>query len=264
MIGGALLGAALLLLPAPNPARQRLAMLAGSRLAGATPVQPVRARHSARGWFAAAGVAATAGLTAGLLPAVIAMGALAGLAVCRRMLRAERDADLAREQLIDAVGAVVDEYRAGATAAGAYAAAAPAAGRFGGVLAEAGALAARGLAPERAWGAMPALAPLAIASALAGRTGASLAEVLAGVRSELRDERATRRAVAAAVAGPRGSALMLTGLPVLCVLMGSAIGAHPVTVLLRTPIGLVLLASGVLLDLGGLVWTLALTRQASP
>ena len=258
----ALLGVALLLIPAPDPDVRRLALLAGSRLAGPAQARPVAWRPPGRWGLGAAGVTAVVGVSAGPLPAAIALAACAGALCCRRMLAAEHDADRARGELIEAVGAVADEYRAGATAAGAYASAATAGGRFAGALAEAGASAAQGLSPERALGAVPALAPLAIASALAERTGASLAEVLAGVRSELLDERATRRAVATAVAGPRGSALMLTGLPVLGIVMGGAIGAHPVAVLLHTPIGLVLLGLGVLLDLTGLMWTLALTRQS--
>jgi tight adherence protein B len=39
-------------------------------------------------------------------------------------------------------------------------------------------------------------------------------------------------------------------------------GAHPERVLLRTTAGLAALSAGVVLDLAGLAWTLALTRRA--
>ncbi|MDQ2836298.1 MAG: pilus assembly protein TadB, partial [Actinomycetota bacterium] len=131
---------------------------------------------------------------------------------------------------------------------------------FGPALAEAGLLAGRGDAPEAALAGEPALAPLAVACGLVNRTGASFADLLAGVRVELSTDRSTRRSVQAAVSGPRSSAMLLAVLPVVGLAMGAAMGADPGRVLLRTPVGLVALTIGVLLDLSGVLWTLLLTR----
>ena len=111
--------------------------------------------------------------------------------------------------------------------AAAFRSAAPAAGRFGSALVEAGALAEVGAEPQQALGREPLLAPLAVACALSARSGASMAALLAGVRADLVADRDTRAAVHAAVAGPRASALLLAGLPVLGLLMGAALGADP-------------------------------------
>jgi tight adherence protein B len=177
------------------------------------------------------------------------------------LVAAERAANADRAAISAAIAALADEYAAGAGLGPAFRSAAPAAGRFDSVLVEAGLLAEVGAEPQQALSREPLLAPLAVACALSARSGASMAALLAGVRADLVADRDTRAAVHAAVAGPRASALLLTGLPVLGLLLGGALGADPARVLLRTPAGAGALTAGVLLDLLGLVWTLLLTRE---
>lgn len=265
-----LAGCGLLLLPAADRRVARLRWLAASRLGRAEPAGTGGQRH--RGWLAAlswrargAGVAAVSSLLAwplaGALPAGLA--ALTGgvLVGCWHSVAGERALDRDGAALLAAVSALTEEYAGGATVGAAFGASAPAAGRFGPALAAAGVLAGFGAEPAAALATEPALAPLGVGCALAGRTGASLARVLAGVRADLAADKASRRAVRAAVAGSRTSALLLAGLPVVGLLMGAALGVDPGRVLLRTAVGLAALTAGVLLNLAGLMWTLRLTRS---
>jgi tight adherence protein B len=66
----------------------------------------------------------------------------------------------------------------------------------------------------------------------------------------------------AVVAGPRASAGVLAGLPVLGLLMGSGVGADPWRVLTTTGTGTVLLVAGVALEGAGLAWSARLIRRA--
>jgi tight adherence protein B len=58
--------------------------------------------------------------------------------------------------------------------------------------------------------------------------------------------------------------VVLAGLPVLGLLMGSGVGARPWSVLTTTAAGQVLLVVGVLLELAGIAWTGRLARRAAP
>jgi len=61
--------------------------------------------------------------------------------------------------------------------------------------------------------------------------------------------------VQAQVAGPRATATVLGALPVLGVLLGEGIGAHPWAVLSGTVVGQALLVVGVVLLGAGIEWT---------
>ena len=98
-------------------------------------------------------------------------------------------------------------------------------------------------------------AELAGAWLLATRHGVVLADVVDGLRADVaaRRERAVR--VDATLAGPRATAVILTALPALGVLLGSGFGADPLGVLLHgTPGGALSLAGAVFLA-AGLLWT---------
>ncbi len=210
-----------------------------------------------------AGFAVLAGTLAGIVPGLLAGLACWTLIGCRRRLAAERSADRHRATLAAAVAALADEYAAGASTGPAFERSALVAGPFRAPLAEAGLRAGYGGDPADALEGVAALAPLAVACALVDRTEASLTQLLAGVRADLASDLTARRAVAAAVAGPRTSALLLATLPAVGLAMGAGMGADPTRVLLHSSIGLAALTVGVLLNLAGLVWTLRLTRVSA-
>lgn len=94
---------------------------------------------------------------------------------------------------------------------------------------------------------------------LAERHGIALAELLDAVRRDLEHRVAFIRDVESKMAGPRATAAVLAGLPVLGLLLGQAVGAAPLAVLTGGSFGQVLLVVGVGLLCGGLVWTVRLT-----
>ncbi|WP_104526333.1 type II secretion system F family protein [Blastococcus atacamensis] len=109
---------------------------------------------------------------------------------------------------------------------------------------------------EAAADEMPAaLDRLSAAVALSARTGCSLAAVVTAVEDDLRARQRRRRELLVATAGPRASARLLAGLPLLGLAMGSGVGADPWQVLTRTGTGQALLVAGVLLEVAGIAWT---------
>jgi tight adherence protein B len=118
---------------------------------------------------------------------------------------------------------------------------------------------ADGLPPE----ARAALARVVTAAAVSARTGCSLAAVVTAAEDDLRAGLRTRAELGAALSGPRASAAVLAGLPVLGLLMGAGIGADPWRVLTTTPAGAVLLLVGVGLEVAGLVWSGRLAERAA-
>ena len=270
-----LLGAGVALAPAPAVAQRRLDWLAATRwgrperLPGGT--RPGRVRQALAGGRVGGGGAGlllslAAGLaawfTAGPAPGLLAGLAGVALARCARLLSAERDDERRRAELAAAVAALRSEYAAGATVADAFTAAAASAGRFEPAISRAAGLARQGNDVAGALAAEPELAWLAVACDLVGRSGAPLGRLLAGVQADLDADQRTWRAVRTALAGPRSSALLLSALPLIGLAMGAAMGAHPARVLLHTTAGLAALSAGVVLDLAGLAWTLALSSRA--
>lgn len=200
------------------------------------------------------------GLLAGPVPAGLTGLTAAVLTRCRQQLSREREASTEQGRLAELVSALAAEHAAGASLGSALLLVAEDAGVWQPALSRAGRLAATGGEPAVALGGQARLVPLAVGLALAARTGAAVAEVLARVQADLRAEQGSRRAVAEAVAGPRSSAALLGVLPLIGLAMGAALGARPLHVLTRTPAGLAALTVGVLLELAGLLWTLRLTR----
>ncbi len=107
-----------------------------------------------------------------------------------------------------------------------------------------------------------ALRWLAAAVRVADATGASLAAVVDRVAASARAEADHRREVASSLAAPRATARLLAALPVVGLLMGELLGAHPVGLLLGTPPGLGCLAAGLTLELAGLRWTARMAAAA--
>lgn len=92
--------------------------------------------------------------------------------------------------------------------------------------------------------------------------GGALVAVLEGLADALRDEQAHRDEVSLQLAGPRASARLLAGLPLLGLAMAMALGAAPLSFLLGTLPGWGCLVLGVGLDLLGLRWISRLSGAA--
>jgi tight adherence protein B len=217
----------------------------------------------------AAGLGAGATVAAVSTPLVAALAAVCAGAVVRTV-RATRRAAAARRRaqaIAEGLGVLAAELRAGRSvedAAGAAVAGCPddvAGAALGRVL-------RLGVAPPAPPTAgVPAdvaevLGRVAVAVRLSARTGCSLAGVAAAVEDDLRARDRAETELRAAVAGPRASAAVLAGLPVLGLLMGSGVGADPWRVLTTTGTGSVLLVVGVGLELAGVAWSTRLVRRA--
>ncbi|MBD7919724.1 type II secretion system F family protein [Cellulomonas sp. Sa3CUA2] len=97
---------------------------------------------------------------------------------------------------------------------------------------------------------------------VAAETGAPLADVLEHLADAAAADAEQAGELAAALAGPRATARVLTSLPVLGLLVGSAMGARPWEVLTDGGLGSVLGAVGVALVVAGRAWVDALLRRA--
>jgi tight adherence protein B len=92
--------------------------------------------------------------------------------------------------------------------------------------------------------------------------GAGLAHGLDRVADALRAEREQREELRAQLAGPRSTALALALLPLFGLLLGTAMGADPLRVLLHSPVGWGVLAAAGLLEWAGLAWVARIVRTA--
>ncbi|GAA4958273.1 hypothetical protein GCM10023224_50310 [Streptomonospora halophila] len=105
------------------------------------------------------------------------------------------------------------------------------------------------------------LGQLAACWRVATNTGAGLADVVDRLSVSLTADEALRREVGAQLAGPRATAVMLSVLPVLGLGMATALGGSPLAFLFTTPVGLLCLVVGLLLDAAGLFWTHRMARR---
>lgn len=268
-----LLSASTVLAPAPAVPQRRLGWLSGTRWGRPAldrhhrpnllaPVrQALTGSRFGAGW-AGLLLGSITGLTVGPVPGLLAAFTGTVLIRCAGVLSAERDDERCRAELAATIAALQNEYAAGATVAGAFTAAAASSGRFQDAISSAAGLAREGNDVAVALHADGQLARLAVACDLVSRSGAPLGRLLAGVQADLEADRRMHRALRTVLAGPRSSALLLAGLPLIGLAMGCGMGAHPERVLLHTTAGLVALSAGVLLDLAGLAWTLALSQRA--
>ncbi|WP_019855852.1 type II secretion system F family protein [Actinopolyspora mortivallis] len=86
--------------------------------------------------------------------------------------------------------------------------------------------------------------------------------LLEAVRLDAEQRARLAREVEAKLAGPRATATVLTGLPVLGLLLGQASGADPLGVLATDPVGQLLLLVGAVLLCAGVLWIRRLTETA--
>ncbi|WP_254879008.1 type II secretion system F family protein [Streptomyces sp. NA04227] len=219
-------------------------------------------------WWCLAAAAGVALLGRSLLP--LALGGLA-VPVVRRAIRAAAargERDRRADAVIALCGLFAGEVRAGRQPPGALLVAAResgglgearaavcAAARFGGDVP--GAL--RAAAREPGAGG---LMGLAACWNVAVDRGAGLAAGVHRLEEALRAERGQHADLRAQLAGARSTAALLAGLPVMGLALGTALGGHPLRILLHTPAGLGCLAVGLALECAGLWWALRIVRAA--
>lgn len=92
--------------------------------------------------------------------------------------------------------------------------------------------------------------------------GGMLVSVIEGLAEALRDEQSHREDVALHLAGPRATARLLAGLPILGLAMAAALGAKPLGFLFGSLPGCLCLVLGSGLDAVGLWWTSRLAVAA--
>lgn len=260
----AVAAAVVVVLVRPRPAGQRLA--AWSAVSSPPPgTRTIR--------FEDLVVAAAVGslLVALRLPLVIAMaGGLLplGWQRLRTNRRRNRQRDAREAAVAELTFALAGELRAGRTPSEALRAAATTAGPLSDAcLAASAAVAAGG----------SAAAELEMASRLPGATrlrsvaaawrvtesaGGRVAVVLERLGEAMDRDDQVRRELDAALAAPKATMVLLAGLPMFGLGLGEAIGAHPIHLLLYTPIGWGLLAGAALLDTAGVVVTRRISQWA--
>ncbi|MGH3909417.1 MAG: type II secretion system F family protein [Pseudonocardiaceae bacterium] len=109
----------------------------------------------------------------------------------------------------------------------------------------------------------PWLRRLADAWSLADRHGIPLAELLDAVRADTEQRVRFAAEVQARLAGPRATAAVLAGLPLLGLALGHAVGAAPLRVLGATAAGQTLLVVGTGLACAGVLWSARLMNGAA-
>ena len=230
--------------------------------------RPWRARlaRPTAGALSAAGVAGAGALAAAL--STLLVGALtAGCAVLLARALARRRTAAATtgrlRALAEALGVLAAEVRSGRSMGAATATAVGACPEPWAAAALERALASTPPVPDaRRDDVGRALLRVSAAVELSARTGCSLAAVVGAVEDDLRARLHAAEELRSAVAGPRASAVVLAGLPVLGLVMGAGVGADPWSVLTTTPVGQALLVAGVGLEVAGLAWSSRLVARA--
>jgi tight adherence protein B len=195
---------------------------------------------------------------------------IAALPVARRAAKAgeaRRDRERRADAVIALCGALAGEVRAGhhpgeallavardSDGLAAARAAVLAAARFGGDVPRALGSAAEEPGAEGLLG-------LAACWRVAVDSGAGLAAGLERLEGALRAEHNQRLELRALMAGARSTAVLLAALPVLGLLLGTALGADPLHVLLHTGAGLGCLVVGGVLECVGLWWAQRIVRN---
>ncbi|MFT4200101.1 type II secretion system F family protein [Gordonia sp. (in: high G+C Gram-positive bacteria)] len=243
-----LIAAAVIIGPAP-PGLFRF-----RRIFGSAPED--RGMRGRRRWLAPAVAAAAAAVVAGS-PAVMAATIVVGGVTAWLMRRSTRDREAAErdEATLRAISVVVAELTVGAPTAAACATAGSEV-----LLDDPSSTVGRDLATLAAQVRLggdiaPASGPIADLWAASARFGLPLADLLAARRADLVARQRFTARTKAALAGPRATARVLAVLPLFGLLLGQAIGANPVRVLLAPGPGGTLLVIGTVLAAVGVVWS---------
>ncbi|MFE6824798.1 type II secretion system F family protein [Streptomyces sp. NPDC057690] len=251
-------------------------LLAGGGVAGSGPpswrqltgeLRKLRGRWRPEWWAPVAGLI-LALLGGSVLPVVAGAAGVPLLRRARQAAETRRAGERRGDAVIALCAALAGEVLAGrqpgealrraAQDSGGLGAAQPsvlAAARFGGDVPKALAVAARQPGADGLLG-------LAACWRVAVDQGAGLAAGLDRLEAALRAERDQRADLRAQLAGPRATVVMLAGLPVLGLLLGAALGADPLHVLLHTGAGLGCLLVGGVLEGVGMWWALRIVRHA--
>ncbi|WP_371547475.1 type II secretion system F family protein [Streptomyces sp. NBC_00554] len=257
-------------------ARRARLLVAGGGVVGAGPPpwekalvgwRRLRGRLRAEGWSVVAGLV-VALIGASVVPLFLGLVGVPLLRRVRRAAEARRELERRGDAVIALCRALAGEVRAGRQPGEALLRAA----RDSAGLGEAQALV---LAAARFGGDVPGaltdaarqpgadgLVGLAACWRVAVDRGAGLAAGLDRLEGALRAERDQRADLRAQLAGSRSTAVMLAGLPVLGLLLGTALGADPLHVLLHTGPGLACLLIGGVLEGVGLWWAMRIVRGA--
>lgn len=200
---------------------------------------------------------------AGLLATIVILSVGAVVALSSRRRRRSRQINDTQVAVVDLCRATAAELRAGHASAQAFASAADAApSPLAVLLRSAIAVAHRGDIGDLAdtvvlVSAEPGcrgLRRLAACWRVAASSGASLAPAIDRVADALQDEIDVGRDVTSSLAGPRATVHLLAGLPVLGLLLGTAIGARPIEFLLGSGPGFGCLLAAAAFDTCGVVW----------
>ncbi|MBV9488018.1 MAG: type II secretion system F family protein [Frankiaceae bacterium] len=227
-------------------------------------------RSSRSSRLAAAAVLGTA-LVALRLPLVATGAIVTGGVVVRHMVnarRATRERDRRASAVVELTSALAGELRAGRSPVEALDAVAVGAGPLGSTVAAAAAAGRCGqdaCAVLRCGAEQPGAERLRWAAAawsVADAAGGRVADVLDRVAVAVEEEDELRAELQAALAAPRATMLLLAGLPAFGLLIGEAIGAHPLALLLHRPVGWALLAVAAGFECGGVALTRLLARFA--
>lgn len=236
----ALLAAAIALIPPASPATARLRVLTGRR-SGRRPslrvprvgmVLPAVCGAVILGGWSRLGF----GSAVPVLPATAGAVATATAAVVLSRGASERGRRRLAGRLVEAVGTLAADLRAGQQPAEALAAV----------------------------DGSPAIGHRAVRAVweVSEHSGAPAAAVLDRVEQDLRAREAQHREIAAQLAGARSTAGLLALLPVLGIGLGAAMGARPLAVLLGQPRGQLALVVGVVLEALGVLWTARIVAGA--
>ncbi|MFH8465447.1 type II secretion system F family protein [Streptomyces sp. NPDC017991] len=272
-------GAAVWLMGGPGHGTRRARLVCAS--AGAVGTGPpswkwalrtgerLRRLHGTRGeWWALAAGSVVGILGASVVPVVLGALGVPLVRSVRRAGAARRVRERRAAAVIALCGALAGEVRAGRQPGEALLGAARDSGGLGDVQASV-------LAAARFGGDVPGaltdaarrpgaegLLGLAACWRVAVDRGAGLATGLDRLEGALRAERDQRADLRAQLAGARSTAVLLAGLPALGLLLGTALGADPLHILLHTGAGLGCLLVGGVLEGVGLWWALRIVRGA--
>lgn len=257
--------AVLVVLSAPRPAARRLegwrpavsgAKPTGSALGGREVLLAIVLATA----FAAAHLPLVLAVASGLVPV--------GAAKLRLHRQRERERAAREAAVADLTFALAGELRAGRTPSEALRASAASAGPLSDVLllaAQSVAVGGSASAELAAAASLPGaerLRSVAAAWRVAESAGGRVAIVLDRLGEAMDRDDQVRRELAAALAAPKATTMLLAGLPVVGLAMGQAIGAHPFHLLFYKPLGWGLLIAAAVLDVAGVVVSRRISQWA--